>query len=68
MKLPIKAAAAFIASPQGRRAIKRAREKYDTPENRDRAKDALNELRARFEKRREGRTATPEVHPKARRA
>ena len=47
MKLPFKAAAAFIASPQGRRAIKRAREKFDTPENRKRAGSALTAARAR---------------------
>jgi hypothetical protein len=68
MKLPFKAAAAFIASPQGRRAIQRAREKYDTPENRERAKDAFNELRSRFEKRREATAAKPKVGPNTRRA
>ena len=47
MKLPFKAAAAFVASPQGRRAIKRAREKFDTPENRKRASTALSEARTR---------------------
>ena len=48
MKLPFKAAAAFVASPQGRRAIKRAREKFDTPENRQRASSALTEARSRI--------------------
>ena len=47
MKLPLKAAAAFVTSPQGRRAIQRAREKVDTPENRKRARSALTEVRSR---------------------
>jgi len=47
MKLPFKAAAAFVASPQGRRAIQRAREKLDTPENREQARSALREVRSR---------------------
>ena len=48
MMLPFKAAAAFVASPRGRRAIKRAREKYDTPENRERAVAAVKDLHARI--------------------
>ena len=68
MKLPFKAAAAFVASPQGRRAIKRAREKYDTPENRERAKDAFNDLRSRFEAKRSGSPAPAKARAKARRA
>jgi hypothetical protein len=58
MKLPFKATVAFVASPQGRRAIQRAREKYDTPENRERAAAALEDLRARFDEKRDGRAAS----------
>ena len=56
MKLPFKAAAAFLASPKGREAIKRARERYDTPENRERAMKLAKDVRARLEER-TGRSA-----------
>jgi hypothetical protein len=67
MKLPFKAAAAFIASPQGRRAIKRAREKYDTPENRERAAAALKDLRSRIGQRKAGAGARPRSRRRAHR-
>jgi hypothetical protein len=51
MKL-FKTAARFVRSPQGREAIQRAREKYDTPENRERAKDVFNDLRTRLDEKR----------------
>lgn len=51
MKLPLKAAAAFFASPRGRRAIKQARAKLDTPENRERARAAMGQARTRLAER-----------------
>ena len=60
MKLPFKAAAAFVASPQGRRAIQRAREKLDTPENRKRASSALSEVRSRVASRGRPTPAPPD--------
>ena len=35
----------FARSPQGQRMIREARRKYDTPENRARAKQAVADLR-----------------------
>lgn len=54
-KLPFKAAIAFVASPQGRRAINKARAKLDTPQNRERARAAF----AAAKKRVSARTARP---------
>jgi hypothetical protein len=47
MRLPVKALAAFIASPQGRRAIKRARARIDTPENRRKLQAMVDRRRRR---------------------
>ena len=47
MKLPLKALAAFAASPQGRRMIKQARARIDTPENRQRLSDTISNVRTR---------------------
>jgi hypothetical protein len=38
---------ALAGSPKGRKMIADARAKYDTPENRKRAMDALQKLRAK---------------------
>jgi hypothetical protein len=47
MKLPLKALAAFAASPQGRRMMKQARARIDTPENRQRFSDTVANFRSR---------------------
>lgn len=47
MKLPVKSIAAFVASPQGRRMMKRARARIDTPENRERLSAAVARARGR---------------------
>jgi hypothetical protein len=58
MKLPLKALAAFAASPQGRRAIQNARTRIDTPENRKRVTDAVSRIRSRGQRPQES-TARP---------
>ena len=45
----------FARSPQGQRMIREARRKYDTPENRARAKQAVSELRQSRGRRTPGR-------------
>ena len=45
MKLPLKAITRFARSPQGQKAIRDARAKLDTPENRRKATEALGRLR-----------------------
>lgn len=42
----------FARSPQGQRMIREARRKYDTPENRARARQAVADLRQSRQKRR----------------
>lgn len=41
------AAVTFARSPQGRRLIAQARQRYDTPDNRARLRQAVTDLRAR---------------------
>lgn len=36
----------FARSPAGQRMIRQARERYDTPQNRAKLREALNDLRA----------------------
>jgi hypothetical protein len=43
----IGAAVSFARSERGQRMIRDARQKYDTPENRAKAKDAVSNLRGR---------------------
>jgi len=43
----IGAAVSFAQSERGQRMIREARQKYDTPENRAKAKDTLSGLRGR---------------------
>jgi len=43
----IGAALAFARSPQGQRMIREARRRYDTPENRDRLRQAVAGARSR---------------------
>jgi hypothetical protein len=65
MRLPFKAAAAFLASPKGRETIRRARERYDTPENRERAVKLAKDVRARLEERKGRSAPKPRSGPSA---
>jgi hypothetical protein len=53
-------AISFARSERGQRMIRQARAKYDTPENRAKARDAVANLRA-------GRTSRPGSTPTTRR-